>query len=87
MGEAVRFLVLSRLGLDSLVRVPWQSLSVPPRYGPLPVISSGLIEAAHRKGVPVHAWTINDLDEARRLAALGVDGIITDYPDRILERQ
>lgn len=87
MGEAARFLVLARLGLDSLVRVPWQSLSVPPKYGPLSVITSGLVEAAHRKGVPVHAWTINDLDEARRLVALGVDGIITDYPDRILERR
>lgn len=83
-GEVIRFLVLSRLGLDALVGAPWRSLSIPPKYGFVAVITSGVIEAAHRKGAPVNAWTINDPAEARRLATLGVDGIITDYPDRIL---
>lgn len=82
-GEAVRFLVMSRLGLDEFAKVPWQVLSVPPGQGRLTVITSGFVEAAHRKGVQVHAWTINDPDEAERLIALGVDGIITDYPDML----
>lgn len=41
------------------------------------------VEAAHRAGLGVFAWTVNDADAARRLAALGVDGLITDQPDRI----
>lgn len=32
----------------------------------------------------VNVWTVNELDEARRLADLGVDAIITDYPDRLM---
>ena len=38
------------------------------------------------KAIPaaVNTWTVNDPDEARRLAALGVDTIITDVPDTIL---
>ena len=32
-------------------------------------------------GVAVQVWTINDEAEMRRLVQMGVDGIITDYPD------
>ena len=40
------------------------------------------IAEAHVLKLKVIAWTINDPAEIERLAALGVDGIITDYPDR-----
>lgn len=39
---------------------------------------------ARRKGRAVNVWTVNELDEARRLADLGVDVIITDYPDKLM---
>lgn len=39
---------------------------------------------AHRQGHAVNTWTVNDLDEARRLAALGVDVIMSDIPDQIM---
>jgi glycerophosphoryl diester phosphodiesterase len=35
--------------------------------------------------LPVHVWTVNDVDEARHLAALGVDAIITDTPRAIVQ--
>lgn len=43
-----------------------------------------LIQAAHRVGVKVHYWTINEEPEMERLLLLGADGIITDYPDRAI---
>ena len=36
------------------------------------------------RGAAVNTWTVNELDEARRLAALGVDVIMTDVPDQII---
>lgn len=39
---------------------------------------------ARSQGHYVNTWTVNDPDEARRLAALGVDTIISDVPDVIL---
>jgi glycerophosphoryl diester phosphodiesterase len=42
-----------------------------------------LIEAAHRAGLGVFAWTVNDPADARALAAAGIDGLITDRPDAI----
>lgn len=41
------------------------------------------LAVAQEQGLVVNVWTVNDPDEARRLAAMGVDGIITDRPDRI----
>jgi glycerophosphoryl diester phosphodiesterase len=42
------------------------------------------VSAAHERGVEVNVWTVNDPDEIRRLAALGVDAVITDVPDLAL---
>ena len=39
------------------------------------------ISRAHDLGMTVHVWTVNDEDELRRLAAAGVDAVITDVPD------
>jgi len=40
---------------------------------------------AHALGLRVVVWTVNEVEEMLALARLGVDGIITDYPDRALE--
>lgn len=45
------------------------------------LVDARLISQAHAKGMRVIPWTINTYDEMVRLKKLGVDGIITDYPD------
>jgi glycerophosphoryl diester phosphodiesterase len=42
------------------------------------------IARLHRRGVTVTAWTVNDLDTARDLMDAGIDGLTTDYPERLL---
>ena len=51
---------------------------VPPVHRGLTVIDRALVDAAHARNLPVHAWTINDPDEMNHLLALGVDGIVSD---------
>jgi glycerophosphoryl diester phosphodiesterase len=51
---------------------------VPPGLGLIRVIDRRFLASAHRLGLPVHAWTINDRAEMERLLDLGVDGIMTD---------
>ncbi len=46
-------------------------------------IDAGLIAKARSRGQFVNAWTVNDVTDARQLARLGVDAIITDVPDKI----
>jgi glycerophosphoryl diester phosphodiesterase len=38
---------------------------------------------AKRHGLKVVTWTVNDPKRMKELIALGVDGIMTDYPDRL----
>lgn len=53
---------------------------VPTRQGRLPLVTRSFVEGAHRLGVEVHVWTIDDPEEMRALLDLGVDGVMTDQP-------
>jgi glycerophosphoryl diester phosphodiesterase len=44
-------------------------------------MAAQIVVGAHELGVRVNTWTVNDDDEVRRLAAAGIDGIVTDVPD------
>ena len=48
------------------------------------LITPVLVEKAHHAGLQVVAWTINEPEQMRRLMSAGVDGIMTDYPDRLV---
>jgi glycerophosphoryl diester phosphodiesterase len=48
-------------------------------------LTAGKIKICHQKGVRVVPWTINKVEDMRHLISIGVDGIITDYPNRIVE--
>jgi glycerophosphoryl diester phosphodiesterase len=53
---------------------------VPPRYGKAALVTPAFVAAAHRRGLEVHVWTIDDPSEMRGLLDVGVDGIMTDQP-------
>lgn len=57
------------------------ALQVPERQGRLRIVTRRLIAAAHRHGIEVHVWTVNEPDDMLRLVAMGVDGIVTDRAD------
>ena len=48
-----------------------------------PNLTSALVSEAHAMGLEVLPWTVNDPADMARLIDMGVDGIITDYPDRL----
>ena len=39
------------------------------------------VEEMHKRGIRVHAWTVNTADDVKHLAEAGVDAVITNYPD------
>jgi glycerophosphoryl diester phosphodiesterase len=43
-----------------------------------------LVAAVHRAGIEVHVWTVNEEAGMRRMLDVGVDGIMTDYPDKLI---
>lgn len=83
-NEILWFLVSNRVGLTATYDAPSYAFQVPREQDGVRVLTEGFVEGAHSRGVDVHAWTINERSEMRRLADMGVDGIITDRPDRAL---
>jgi glycerophosphoryl diester phosphodiesterase len=79
--EALAFLAATRLHLDGVLPVAFDALQIPVRHRGVRVLDRRLVQAAHRHGVQVHAWTIDDPAEMRELLALGVDGLMSDRPD------
>ncbi|TMC69435.1 MAG: glycerophosphodiester phosphodiesterase [Chloroflexi bacterium] len=46
-------------------------------------VTPDLVHAAHSAGLKVQAWTVNEPDEMARFAEWGIDGIMSDYPERV----
>lgn len=61
------------------------ALQLPERRGRLRIVTPRLINTAHRQGVEVHVWTVDDPDDMRRLIGMGVDAIVTDRADLALQ--
>lgn len=49
-------------------------------------LNEALVEDAHRRGLQVYVYTVNRREDVRRMEALGVDGVFTDFPE-IVKRE
>lgn len=56
------------------------ALQVPVEHLGIRLVDETFVEAAHRHGVAVHVWTIDQADQMEWLIGIGVDGIMTDRP-------
>ncbi len=46
-------------------------------------VDAALVEAAHARCLDIHPYTVNETPEMQKLVALGVDGMFTNFPDRL----
>ena len=83
-SAGMSFVFLHWLRLDAAYHPTSQAFQFPPRFGKIDLIDRRFIARAHAHNIQVHVWTINDPDAMQRYLDLGVDGLITDYPDRLL---
>ena len=81
--ETLLFWLLSRVGIEFPIKA--DALQVPVTHNSLTVVDRRFVNAAHRAGKQVHVWTINEAAEMHRLLDLGVDGLMSDTPDVLLE--
>ena len=84
-SEVATFFALQRLRLQSVYSPSASALQVPEKYDGTTVVNHQFVRAAHERNMSVHVWTVNDADDMRRLIETGVDGIMTDYPQRLIE--
>ena len=78
------FFALNQVFLGAIYSPPAEALQVPEYSGDLHVVTERFVNTAHERNMEVHVWTVNDIDDMQRFLNLGVDGIITDYPDQLL---
>lgn len=58
----------------------------PTSYSPyFKLVNKKVIESCHEMGMTIVPWTVNSLEKIQELKALGVDGVITDYPNLLAE--
>ena len=62
-------------------KVGYREFQVPERSGVTTIVSRRFIDYAHKAGLPVKVWTVNEADDMHRLLDWGVDALITDRPD------
>jgi glycerophosphoryl diester phosphodiesterase len=82
--KGIAFTLLHWLRLDAAFHPEDAAFQVPEHLGKIRVVDRRFVERAHAHRTQVHVWTINDNKTMRDLIELGVDGLITDYPGRLL---
>ena len=80
-----------RLPLALIVEKPWVNPGEPGRGTLYPalncktmVLNADNIRRAQAGGIEIHVWTVNAPEAMEKFIALGVDGIITNHPDRLI---
>lgn len=80
VGEVVDFIGRLQVGNWDGYAPQGKALQIPPAHGGIELVTADSVAAAHRAGLEVHVWTINDAAEIDRLLDLGVDGVMSDLP-------
>lgn len=84
--KEIRTFVLTHFARATrLLRPAYDALQVPETHRSVRVVSPSMVEAAHRLGLEVHVWTVDERETMERLLSWGVDGIMTDRPDVLAE--
>jgi glycerophosphoryl diester phosphodiesterase len=66
-------------------RPAFHEFQIPECVGRTRIVRPGFVACAHRAGLPIHVWTVNDAADMHRLLDWGIDGLITDRPDVAVE--
>jgi glycerophosphoryl diester phosphodiesterase len=86
--EVRNFVLLGKVFLSAFIAPQYQSIQPP--YDPkeslnIPIMTERFIREAHAKNIRVEPWTVNDPELMRQYIEWGVDGIITDRPDLMIQ--
>ncbi len=83
--EVLLFWILNTVRLDFAFMPGGETMQVPPRFMDLPLVTGRFVAGVQRHNMDVYVWTINEEEHMKRHIDHGVDGIITDYPERLLK--
>ena len=86
-------------GIDNQIRIGLLSKEIPPGYAAfaeemeafsvnvsLKHITQAFVEEAHHRGLKVYVYTVNHLSDIERMRSISVDGVFTNYPERVMKK-
>lgn len=83
--ETTVFVLLSKAFLGRFYSPAFYSLQVPEESSGITIMTAQFVRAAHERNLRVEPWTIDDPEQMKLYIRWGVDGLITDRPDLMLE--
>jgi glycerophosphoryl diester phosphodiesterase len=83
LEEAMPFFVMHRFFMARFGRVPADVVQTCEIYRGRRILTQRLVRDFHARGILVHVWTVNEPADMERLLDWGVDGLVTDRPDRL----
>jgi len=83
--ETTVFVLMSKVFLGRLYSPKFNALQVPEESSGITVMTPQFVRAAHERNLRVEPWTIDDPEQMQFYIDWGVDGLITDRPDLMLE--
>ena len=82
--EVTLFFLMNLILFGAAYAPACHALQIPEYSSGLHVLTKRFLQTAHSHKLKVHVWTVNQMEDMKRLLQMGVDGIITDYPDRLI---
>lgn len=84
-SEVLHAFIMAHLGLEAFWHTQGTFGEIPETRGPLRLVTPGFVDFLHEQGVTVIVWTVDDEASMKRLMHMGIDGIISDNPGRLLK--
>jgi glycerophosphoryl diester phosphodiesterase len=84
-GEVFDFIQRVATGELADYHPPGHAIQIPPEFQGVSLVTEHTLAVAHEFDCEMHVWTINDAHEMARLLALGVDGVMSDFPGLLLD--
>ncbi|UBZ07753.1 glycerophosphodiester phosphodiesterase [Salegentibacter mishustinae] len=83
LDEKVALGILSKASVTEAIELG-KILKASAIHPSLGIITRDNVKASHKAGFNVNVWTVNEPEDIQRMREFGVDGIISDFPDRLL---
>ena len=83
LDEKVALGILSKASVTEAIELG-KLLKASAIHPSLGIITRDNVKASHKAGFNVNVWTVNEPEDIQRMREFGVDGIISDFPDRLL---
>ena len=82
LNDTIRIGVLTETDMDLAISFA-RFMKAEALHPDFHLLTNEYVAAIKEKGIPIFPWTVNEIDDIQKMKDFGIDGIITDYLDRI----